>query len=496
MTTYVTDYVVIGTGLAGSAAALLLAKDHTVMIVGKGKPQDSNSWAAQGGIAAAVGSGDSPALHAKDTLFAGAGLCEEAAVQQLTEEGPHVIDFLLELGVPFERKEDQSLSLGLEGAHAKPRVLHAGGDATGAFVMKTLSQAIAQSQAISTLYDVDIRGLLWHETKGVVGAKGVHTSEDHPKRDVTIFAKKAVILATGGAGQLYARTSNPEGATGDGLLLAQSVGARLRHLEFVQFHPTTLYVEGFRPFLISEAVRGAGGKLVNQRGEAIMRDYALRDLEPRDVVARAIDRHMRQGDQVFLDVSGITDFHQRFPTIAATCRSVNLDVPHVPIPVAPAAHFMMGGIEATLNGTTSVARLYALGEVASTGVHGANRLASNSLLECLVMAKLLAQQVQQQPWQDLDEMDFARAKVPCLFEANRADLQKEVQTILWESAGISRDAGGLRQGLQRMQRYAKAYPLQRPVLAALFILEAASKRQQSIGAHYRTDDHPDMFDAK
>ena len=496
MTTYVTDYVVIGTGLAGSAAALLLAKDHSVMIIGKGKPQDSNSWAAQGGIAAAVGSGDSPALHAKDTLFAGAGLCDEETVKQLTQEGPSVIDFLLHQGVPFERNADQTLSLGLEGAHAKPRVLHAGGDATGAYVMKTLTEAIVKTQAITTLYDVDIRGLLWHETKGAVGAIGVHTHDDHHESDVTIFAKKAVILATGGAGQLYARTSNPEGATGDGLVLAQSIGARLRHLEFVQFHPTTLYVEGFRPFLISEAVRGAGGRLLNQRGEAIMRDYALGDLEPRDVVARAIDRHMRQGDQVFLDVSAISDFERRFPTIAATCHAVKLDVPHVPIPVAPAAHFMMGGIEATLDGTTSVARLYALGEVASTGVHGANRLASNSLLECLVMAKLLAQKVQQQPGEDLDEMDFAKAKAPCLFEANRADLQKEVQTILWESAGIARDAEGLRQGLQRMQRYAKAYPLQRSVLAGLLIIEAASNRPQSIGAHYRTDDHSNRFDAK
>src|SRR5207245_1835636 len=389
-----TEFAIVGGGIAGLRAAIALAPAGRVLILTKADANESNTGYAQGGIAAAIGPDDSPALHAADTIRAGDGLCDEAAVRALVEDGPHYVRELVAWGAAFDRDRGGGLALGREAAHSVRRVLHAG-DATGREIARILWMCVSRLAAVTTLNHA-------FATDVIVGdgvAQGLRFFDrDGAPHDVRA---RAVLLATGGAGQVFRETTNPPVATGDGVALAHRAGARVADLEFVQFHPTALSLAGAPRFLISEALRGEGARLVNERGEAFMTRYhADGDLAPRDVVARSIAREaQRTGRPVFLTLAHLDAAYvrERFPTIAAMCQRVDLDLARDPIPVGPAAHYIMGGVETDEGGRTSVPGLFAAGEVACTGVHGANRLASNSLLEGLVFGARAAAAMQEAP---------------------------------------------------------------------------------------------------
>lgn len=478
----VVDFAVIGSGLAGSAAAHLLAESGDVALISKGSPAGSNSYAAQGGIAAAVGAGDDPSLHHADTLAAGDGFCDPAAVRGLVQRAPEVVAWLATQGVTFDRDAQGNTAYGLEGAHSRARVLHAGGDATGAHLLAALTDGIERSPRIQRITGGAVRALL-RCGKAVCGA----LVEDAAGRRLFVLAQRATILATGGLGQLFARTTNPLGATGDGIALAYEAGATVRNLEFVQFHPTALCAEGNPRFLVSEAVRGAGAQLVDSDGAPLLADHPQGSLAPRDVVARRIAAMERSGGAVFLDARHVDRFADRFPTIDAACRAVGLDAREELLPVSPAAHFAMGGVAAKLTGETSVRGLYAIGEVASTGVHGANRLASNSLLECLVMARELAVHMATRPERfGLGEVDLDTSVQEGFARTDEA-VTGELREVMWQSAGIVRDGERLKEGLRRVAGLERQAPGMAPLLTARLILESALWREESRGAHFRAD---------
>jgi L-aspartate oxidase len=385
------DYIIIGSGIAGLFAALAAQERGSVLLLTKGSIHDSNTRYAQGGIAAAVGHDDTPELHLRDTLDAGAGLCDEEAVRVLTYEGPQRVAELIQMGVVFDQLHGET-ALAREGAHSQARVLHAGGDATGAHIELTLADLAQSSRvhimeyAVATQIQVD---------RSTGEATGVEVLEVQGGRQVA-FRGRHIILASGGAGQLFRSTTNPEVATGDGVALAFRAGAELMDMEFYQFHPTALQMFGAPRFLISEAVRGEGGILRNQAGTAFMKAYhPLGDLAPRDVVSRAMVAEMERSgsDHVLLDVTHLPSSRvvARFPTIHQTCLHHGVDMTRQAIPVAPAAHYMMGGVKTNIWGETTIPGLYACGEVSCTGVHGANRLASNSLLETIVFSKRIVE---------------------------------------------------------------------------------------------------------
>ena len=380
-TTKDVDFVIVGGGVAGLRAAIGLAPAGRVLVLTKAEPAESNTGYAQGGIAAAMGDDDSPSLHAADTIRAGDGLCDETAVRVLVEHGPPYVRELVEWGARFDLAPDGRAALGREAAHSVRRVLHAG-DATGREIGRVLWECVRALSSVETIDHALVTEVLVENGRaiGVRYFDGAGTSRD--------VRAGATLLATGGAGQVFSETTNPAVATGDGIALAFHAGARVADVEFVQFHPTALNLAGAPRFLISEALRGEGARLVNVGGEAFMTRYHPDgDLAPRDVVARSIVRESQaSGGPVFLTLAHLdADFvRRRFPTIAAMCAQIGLDLARDPIPVGPAAHYIMGGVDTDTWARTSVPGLLAAGEVACTGVHGANRLASNSLLEGLV----------------------------------------------------------------------------------------------------------------
>jgi L-aspartate oxidase len=387
------DVVVVGSGIAGLTAALHARRSGTVMLVTKALLEAGSTRWAQGGIAAAVGPGDTPEQHERDTLVAGAGLCDPVAVAVLVREGPEALGDLIALGAAFDRDPDGTLQLTREGGHLRSRIAHAGGDATGAEVSRALVAAVSADPGIEVVEHALVLDLL-QGADGAVAGITLHVMGEGQRDGVGAVRARAVVLATGGMGQVYAQTTNPPVATGDGVALGLRAGAAAADLEFVQFHPTVLYLgeqaAGQQP-LISEAVRGEGAFLVDDAGERFMVGrHPLADLAPRDVVAKAINARMRQTGRphVWLDGRhlGAAVWERRFPTIGETLRSHGIDPVSDLIPVAPACHFASGGLRTDIDGRTSVRGLYAVGEVACTGVHGANRLASNSLLEGLVFA--------------------------------------------------------------------------------------------------------------
>ena len=388
-----TDYLVIGSGLAGLTYALKMAKFGKVTLLTKRKRTDANSSWAQGGIAGVLADNDSFELHKQDTLIAGAGLCHEDAVEVLVTEGPERIQELIELGASFDTQTEPDgssvLSLGREGGHSRNRIVHTA-DYTGWECERTLLEAVRHTPQIEVIEHFFVTDLLISETQegrictGAVALNG-QTGE------YTAFQAKATLLATGGSGQIYEHTTNPLVATGDGIAMAYRAGIPIANMEFVQFHPTTLYHPKARAFLITEAMRGEGAILRNAGGEAFMTRYhPLADLAPRDIVARAIVQEIKSSGApcVFLDATHIPTerVKKHFPTIYERCLQVGIDITQEPIPVVPAQHYQCGGVVTDLDGATPLARLYAAGEVACTGVHGANRLASNSLLEAMVFA--------------------------------------------------------------------------------------------------------------
>ena len=381
------DFLVIGAGVAGLRAAIELAKSGTVLVVAKDSLRESSSEYAQGGIAVALSDDDEVALHEQDTLYAGDGLCDQHAVHTLVEEGPAAIQDLIDWGAEFDREGQPKLSFTREGAHSRNRILHAHGDSTGREIARTLYRKAASLPNIRFESYAAITDLLTTEGPGprVAGAV-VFDEKAGTLRDIR---SRAVLLATGGLGRVFKETTNPDVATGDGVAMAWRAGAEIDNIEFVQFHPTALHIEGAPRFLLSEALRGEGAILRNKDGEAFMQRYhPLLDLAPRDVVSRAIVTEMRRtgSPHVWLDLtSRDADFiRHRFPRIYETCLAYGLDLARDPAPVHPAAHYAMGGVMSDLEGRSTVAGLYAAGEVACTGVHGANRLASNSLLEAVV----------------------------------------------------------------------------------------------------------------
>ena len=532
-----TDFVIVGSGIAGMRAAIALAPAGRVLMLTKAEPAESNTGYAQGGIAASVGADDSPTLHAADTIRAGDGLCDEAAVRVLVEDGPRYVRELVEWGTRFDRDGDGSLALGREAAHSVRRVLHAG-DATGREIGRVLWERVSALDSVSTIHHALVTGLLG----GGGSVRGVrYFDRDGVLREVRA---RAVLLATGGAGQVFRETTNPPVATGDGVALAYRAGAAVADLEFVQFHPTALNRTDAPRFLISEALRGEGARLVNDRGEAFMARYhADGDLAPRDVVARAIAREAeRTGGPVFLTLAHLdADYvRRRFPTIAAMCAGIDLDLARDPIPVGPAAHYIMGGVDTDEWGRTSLAGLFAAGEVACTGVHGANRLASNSLLEGLVFGARAAAAMQEPlrpaairpdrrmadgswlmamgdgfgasaaasrsgPFTQATESGRstpATESEPSPIAISHQPLaMSEIRSLMWRSVGLFRTREDLRNAVVALDAAscvehervttitpdASAWRHYNLVTVARLIARAALRREESRGAHCRAD---------
>lgn len=503
MSSFTYDFIIVGSGIAGLYTALLAQEHGQVLVVTKAGLEECNTRYAQGGIAAAVDPNDSPEKHYRDTLAAGADLCNPQAVRVLTTEGPARIADLIERGVDFDTVHGE-VALTREAAHSLPRVLHARGDATGMEIELTLAR-LARLSRVGLLQNHLVTSILVEGGRAV----GVVVADLRQGTRKEVRGRH-IVLATGGAGRLFRYTTNPEVATGDGVALAYRAGAEVESLEFYQFHPTALYYPSAPPFLISEAVRGEGGVLRNVAGERFMvGQHPQAELAPRDVVARAITREMRRTGQpnVLLDVTHLPPetIRLRFPTIYRTCRELGIDITREYIPVAPAAHYMIGGVRVDLWGRASVPGLYACGEVSCTGAHGANRLASNSLLEVLVFSRRLVQAavagVREEEEAAADAIPVLRVAGPPVEVAEDAAGEEAtapaLQQLMWESAGIERDGAGLAHACAQLAAW-RARPgggqaererleLQAMLLTAHLLAHAANIRQESRGAHYRTD---------
>jgi L-aspartate oxidase len=493
------DYIIVGSGIAGLYIALLAIERGSTLILTKGSIDDCNTKYAQGGIAVAMDKDDSPELHFKDTVAAGDGLCDAEAVRILTDEAADCIADLIKFGVPFDTL-DGEINLTREAAHSVPRVMHAGGDATGEHIEVTLSRQV-RSAPINVLENC-LAGEILAQNGRVLGVRAL----DCRTGSVEEYHCQFLILATGGAGKLFKYTTNSDVVTGDGIALAFEAGAEISDMEFFQFHPTVLRLPGVAPFLISEAVRGEGGILRNVEGHRFMPDYiAGAELAPRDIVARSIVREMKKthSARVFLDVTHLPSrlITTRFPHIYRFCRDHGMDITKGLIPVAPAAHYLMGGVKVNIWGETNIPGLFAAGETACTGVHGANRLASNSLLESVVFSKRVMQrtEVTSPPRHREERSDEAisyclprREVLPKVPRLNLPNLQ----SLMWDKVGIIRSGKSLKEaaGILATWESLLSQPSDRPsyelnnlVLCARLVTEAALLRKESRGAHFRTD---------
>ena len=500
------DFIIVGGGIAGLRAAITLASAGRVLVLTKAASTESNTGYAQGGIAAAMGRDDSPERHAADTIRAGDGLCDEEAVRVLVEEGPRYVRELIEWGARFDRGPAGELEPGLEAAHSVRRVLHAG-DATGREIDRALWEHVVELPSVEIVNHALVTELV--AAQGTV--RGVRFFDSETRRH-EVHAR-ATLLATGGAGQVFRETTNPAVATGDGVALAFHAGARVTDLEFVQFHPTALNHPGAPRFLLTKALRGEGARLINARGEPfMMRYHPDGDLAARDIVARGIVRESEQtGSPVFLTLAHLEHarIHERFPTVAAICRQVGLDLATDPIPVGPAAHYLMGGVDTDDWGRTSIPGLFAAGETACTGVHGANRLASNSLLEGLVFGARTAEAMQQQPRVAVLKADRRESggstpepQVISPSTEGGALSTTAVRDLMWRAAGLIRTrqelqgaaaqleeaCAGQRTTLERStQPSAKEWGRFNLLTVARLIVRAALRREESRGGHFRAD---------
>ncbi|GHB69167.1 L-aspartate oxidase [Streptomyces cirratus] len=510
------DVVVVGSGVAGLTVALrCAAAGRRTVVVTKARLDDGSTRWAQGGIAAALGEGDTPEQHLDDTLVAGAGLCDEAAVRLLVTEGPGAVGRLMESGAVFDTSaETGEIELTREGGHHRRRIAHAGGDATGAEISRALVEAV-QAAGIRTVENALVLDLL-QDAEGRTAGVTLHVMGEGQHDGVGAVHAPAVILATGGMGQVFSATTNPAVSTGDGVALALRAGAEVSDLEFVQFHPTVLFLgpdaEGQQP-LVSEAVRGEGAHLVDADGVRFMvGQHELAELAPRDIVAKGIMRRMQeQGTRhMYLDARhfGAEMWEQRFPTILAACRAHGIDPVTEPIPVAPAAHYASGGVRTDLHGRTTVPGLYACGEVACTGVHGANRLASNSLLEGLVFAERIAEDIVAHP----PAVGAPVVPVPATGPLQPSGARYEIQRIMTDGAGVLRSAGSLAgaaaaledlyaAALGELETHGKTaepgvdtWEATNLLCVARVLVAAARRREETRGCHWR-EDHPDRDDA-
>ncbi len=493
------DYIIVGSGIAGLYTALLAKERGSVLLITKGSIDDCNTKYAQGGIAAPIGKNDSPELHFQDTIAAGCGLCDKEVARILVDEAADRITDLVNFGVPFDTL-DGEIALTTEAAHSVPRILHAGGDATGEHIEVTLSNQVRSSK-IQVLKDcLAAEILVEKETVRGIQALDCHTGS------IEKFECRYLILATGGAGQLFQFTTNSEVATGDGIALAFNIGAEIVDMEFFQFHPTALRLPGVTPFLISEAVRGEGGVLRNADGYRFMPDYVPEgDLAPRDIVARSILYEMKKtaSDRVFIDITHLPPHTTttRFPHIYRFCLDQGLDITQDLIPVAPAAHYMMGGIKVNNWGETNIAGLFAAGETACTGVHGANRLASNSMLEVMVFSKMIMEKTGRVA---KAETSITNKDAGVRYSLSQRRVSKAVpalslstlQQLHWDKAGIIRNKEGLTEAVDTLAAWQKSLPqptdrpsyeLNNLVLTGRLVTEAALLREESRGAHFRSD---------
>lgn len=490
--------VVIGSGLAGLLAARTIAEKQPVVILTKRKLCDSNTQHSQGGIAAVWSAKDSSTLHVKDTLFAGRGLCDEKAVTFMSEHSRNAIEVLVNLGVLFDKDREGHYRLGLEGAHSTPRILYAGGDATGAEIQRALAESVANHPNITILENSHVVNIK-NQNGQVAGVEYYNEANENVVLDC-----EQVVLATGGGGRIYQYTSNPDTATGEGNVLAYLAGAELADLEFYQFHPTGLNVPGADNFLISEAVRGEGAILRNSSGEAIMANvHTLKDLAPRDIVARTIAAEMfKTGKNVYLDATGIDSqkLCRRFPTIFESCLQHHIDIRKDQIPITPVAHYMIGGVVTDLYGRTSVKGLYASGEVARTGVHGANRLASNSLLECAVFSIKIAQSIsmdQSHPpelWKSPGETPEVNSDRDDTISV-QPDIE-QLRSMMWQNVGLIRNRTNLLAVATALHKTPSVFQGRfTPAAFELFSLRnlaklitlSALQREESRGSHFRSD---------
>ncbi|HST52799.1 MAG TPA: L-aspartate oxidase [Pyrinomonadaceae bacterium] len=505
-----TDFVVVGSGIAGLRAAIELARTGArVTVLTKDRREESNTEYAQGGVAVALAEDDEVMLHEEDTQAAGAGLCDERAVEILVEDGRRYVKELIEWGAEFDR-EGGRLMFTREAAHSRPRILHAHGDATGREIVRALLARAGRERNVSFLAHAETESLIVHDGR----VAGVRYLDPLVRAARSLFAR-GVVLASGGAGALYLHTTNPSVATGDGMAMAYRAGAELADAEFVQFHPTALNVEGAPRFLLSEALRGEGGVLRNASGRRFMPRYAdAAELAPRDIVTRSIVAEMERTATrtVFLDMTAFdaSFLRRRFPKIYSTCLRFGLDLARDTIPVSPAAHYCMGGVRTDLEGRTSLAGLYAAGEVACTGVHGANRLASNSLLEGLVFGARAGRAAARDLSDSgairaagegvVDEDDAGRleednAGATSRAEARRAGaaalaVRKRVRRLMWERVGILRSRASLARALREFEQIARAPLRSAPrnfVTVATLVARAALWREESRGAHFRVD---------
>jgi L-aspartate oxidase len=496
----IVDFLIIGGGVAGLRAAIELAPHGTVIIVTKDIPTESSTEYAQGGVAVALSDEDEVGIHFEDTIKAGDGLCREEAVRVLVEEGPQRILELIDWGAEFD-KEGTKLSFTIEAAHSRRRVLHADGDSTGRELERVLINKVktfptAQRLPFCTAVDLIV------DDASCRGAYVLRNS------DIIAIHAKATVLATGGAGQIYSRTTNPAVATGDGMAIAYRAGAILEDMEFVQFHPTVLFAPSAPQFLLSEAMRGEGAILRNINKEPFMKNYHPdAELAPRDIVSRAIISQMvrTKSKHVYLDLTHLgKDFlKNRFPRIYSTCLQYNVDITKELVPVSPAAHYMMGGVKTDIDGITNIKGLYAAGEAACTGVHGANRLASNSLLEGLVYgaragrAALNFKMSNEQLSIGSEEIPHPSSSVPHPSLPDKEEIRHKLRKVMWEKVGIIRCGESLGHAHEKLSEWSfilnKTYltrrelELKNMLTVAELITGAAIQRKGSVGAHYRSD---------
>lgn len=506
------DVAIVGSGLAGLSVALNLAQTRRVVVIAKRAMQEGASDRAQGGIAAVLDSADSVENHVHDTLVAGGGLCDEAATRYIVEHGREAIEWLINQDVPFTRDAAAELGFHLtrEGGHSHRRIIHAA-DATGHAVVETLSERARNHPNITILEDYQAIDVITSARLGLPGRRchGLYALDLKNDRTVTIEAPHTV-LATGGAGKVYLYTTNPDTSTGDGIAMAWRAGCRIANMEFIQFHPTCLFHPHAKSFLISEAVRGEGGVLRLPDGTRFMPSHDERaELAPRDIVARAIDFEIKKHgiDCVYLDISHqpAAFLHEHFPTILARCQEFGIDITKEPIPVVPAAHYTCGGIVTDLDGRTDLAGLYAVGEASYTGLHGANRLASNSLLECLVIGRSAAEAIEREgfaaavhaPLPDWDESRVSDSDEEVVVAHNWDELRR----LMWNYVGIVRTDKRLARAQHRLSllrdeihEYYANFRINRDLLelrnlvdVATLIVESARSRRESRGLHYSRD---------